>query len=218
MEFARKINAYLVRHLTPAVRQIFLANVYVFIGIQIGLLVMPRIMQSIVFDWWALTPAHALKGFRVWQFASYMFVHVSGFHILLNMMILWYFGPELESRWGTSRFWRFYLYSGIGAGIVTSAIWLATGWAEGPAIGASGALAASLLAFWAYNPQRMAYFWGFIRIEIRYLIPLIVILGGFAMHRTPGISLVTHVAGAAVAFYYLHSFHRTWDIRRWRYR
>src|SRR5581483_6294382 len=69
-----------------------------------------------------LIPADVFGRFRIWQVATYMFLHAGVFHILFNMLALWMFGTELERTWGTRAFLKFYFVTGIGAGILTALI------------------------------------------------------------------------------------------------
>src|SRR4030088_648896 len=55
-----------------------------------------------------LVPADVLGGLQLWRLVSYMFLHSGIFHILFNMLALWMIGSELEHRWGTRYFLKFY--------------------------------------------------------------------------------------------------------------
>jgi membrane associated rhomboid family serine protease len=66
-----------------------------------------------------LVPNDVLFDLRVWQIATYMFLHGGIFHIVFNMLALWMFGSELERLWGTRYFLKFYFVTGIGAGALT---------------------------------------------------------------------------------------------------
>ena len=62
--------------------------------------------------------------FRIWQIVSYMFMHdigqpgnISFMHILMNMFILFMFGPMVEMVWGNKRFLKYYMLTGIGAAV-----------------------------------------------------------------------------------------------------
>ena len=55
--------------------------------------------------------------FRVWQFVTYMFLHGSWSHVLLNMFSLWMFGRIIEQTMSQKRFLIYYFVCGIGAGI-----------------------------------------------------------------------------------------------------
>lgn len=56
--------------------------------------------------------------FQVYQFITYMFLHGSISHVVLNMFALWMFGYLLENVWGPKRFITFYMVTGIGAALV----------------------------------------------------------------------------------------------------
>jgi membrane associated rhomboid family serine protease len=74
-------------------------------------------------------------------FVSMMFLHGGWLHLILNMWMLWLFGPAIEDRLGHGRYLLFYLGCGIAASLAqmasepTSAV---------PALGASGAIAGVL--------------------------------------------------------------------------
>ena len=52
-------------------------------------------------------------GFQLWRIITYQFLHADFFHILFNMIGLFFFGPLLEQWWGSKRFLAFYLLCGI---------------------------------------------------------------------------------------------------------
>lgn len=57
------------------------------------------------------------------QFVTYMFMHGGLYHIFFNMFALYMFGGVLEQMWGTKRFLFYYLFTGVGAGIVQQLFW-----------------------------------------------------------------------------------------------
>ena len=50
---------------------------------------------------------------------TYLFVHspTQLSHILFNMLAVWMFGVDLERRWGTRGFVKYYFITGVGAGV-----------------------------------------------------------------------------------------------------
>ena len=56
--------------------------------------------------------------FHVYQLFTYMFMHGGWEHILFNMFALWMFGSAVEYRWGAKRFLFFYIFCGVGAGLL----------------------------------------------------------------------------------------------------
>src|SRR6266511_3754919 len=105
-----------------------------------------------------LVPAAVIREFRIWQLVTYMFMHGGLFHLLFNMLALWMFGTELERRWGTPYFLKYYFVTGVGAGALTVLFSLLPfGFAQqvhySVVVGASGAIYALLLAYAIYFPE-----------------------------------------------------------------
>jgi membrane associated rhomboid family serine protease len=84
-----------------------------------------------------------------WPFLTNMFLHGGWTHILGNMWSLWIFGDNVEDRLGHWRFLLFYLLSGIAAGLVHV---MFNPHATIPAVGASGAIAGVMGAYFVMFP------------------------------------------------------------------
>ena len=157
-----------------------------------------------------LVPFHVVRDLWIWQLATYMFVHAGPMHILFNMLTLWMFGTELERIWGTRFFVKFYLVTGIGAGLLTVLISLLP---FGPVaqlygsniIGASGAVYGLLLAYALYFPDRQIYMYFVFPIPARIFV---LIMGGLAFFSSMsdnggGVANATHLGGLLVGYVYL---------------
>jgi membrane associated rhomboid family serine protease len=72
-----------------------------------------------------------------WQLITATFLHVDLIHIALNMLGVWLFGTFLERELGRWRFLALYLLSGLCGSV---AMYLLTGPASGPSLGASGSV------------------------------------------------------------------------------
>ena len=66
-----------------------------------------------------------LFGLQIWRWISYQFLHANFFHILINMIILFFFGPLMERWWGSRRFLAFYLLCGTSAAVIYTILVLA---------------------------------------------------------------------------------------------
>jgi membrane associated rhomboid family serine protease len=157
-----------------------------------------------------LVPMWVVHQLRIWQLVTYMFIHVSVFHIVFNMLALWMFGAELERVWGTREFLKFYFVTGIGAGMLTVLLSLVP---YGPTaslyasdiIGASGAVYGLLLAYALYFPNRPIYMYFVFPIPARIFV---VIMGALAFFSSMsenggGVANATHLGGLLVAYVYL---------------
>ena len=60
------------------------------------------------------------------QLVTYMFLHDTGSisHLFCNMFGVWMFGRTLEQVWGAKKFLFFYLFTGVGAGIIQELTWM----------------------------------------------------------------------------------------------
>ena len=80
---------------------------------------------------------------------THMFLHGGWLHILSNMWILYIFGDNVEDRLGSRRYLLFYLLGGLAAGLLQAQI---NPNSPVPLVGASGAIAAVLGAYFLYYP------------------------------------------------------------------
>jgi len=165
---------------SPAVGILMAITIAVFL-VQIVLDAFTRSELVAFEDWLALTPAQAIARGRIWQFASYVFLHSARtpFHIFFNMLILFFMGPHVESVTGARRFVALYLTSGVGAGIAHSALAYSH-----PVLGASGAVLGITAAFAFFFPDARMLLFFIVPIKARHLvwviagIDLFVALGG----------------------------------------
>jgi len=84
-----------------------------------------------------------------WPFLTHMFLHANWPHLIGNMWTLWIFGDNVEDRMGPVRFLLFYLLGGLAA---AAAQLYAIPLASVPMVGASGAVAAVLGAYFLLYP------------------------------------------------------------------
>jgi len=117
-------------------------------------------LQSAVFhaSFYPCTVDHACRGPESWgvSWITAMFLHGSWGHILGNMLFLAVFGKNVEDAFGHLRYLAFYFAGGFIATMTQTLVTLAFGSAaEGriPNLGASGAIAAVLGAFFVLYPS-----------------------------------------------------------------
>jgi membrane associated rhomboid family serine protease len=190
--------------MTPAVRAIIYANVAVFFLTFFA----PRFFVG----FFGLIPQEVLESLWLWQLGTYLFIHdPTGFmHVLFNMLAVWMFGVELERRWGTPAFVRFYLVTGVGAGLATVVVSLlpfdATRGIYGSAtIGASGAVYGLILAWALIFPHRQILFMMIFPLPARVFA---FILGAMSFLSAAGglngsVAEATHLSGLVIAWLYL---------------
>lgn len=178
--------------LTPMVKRLLIANTVIFfVTLIVG--------ERLVFEWFAFQPRNVV--FRPWGPFTYMFLHAGPIHLAGNMLVLFFFGPPLESRWGERAFLRFFVVCGLG-GAALSFVFL-----PASVVGASAATYGVMLAFAMNWPRMPIHIWGIFPVEARYLIAFLSVLTLlFAAQSVEGGSNVAHFAhlgGLVTGFLYL---------------
>jgi membrane associated rhomboid family serine protease len=186
------------------VRAIILTNIAVF--------VLTLAAPDRIIGWFGLVPEDIIRRGRLWELVTYLFVHSPGdlMHILFNMLAVWMFGTDLERRWGTTAFSKYYLVTGVGAGVSMVLVSLIP-WAPlhsvyaVPTIGASGAVYGLLLAWALIFPSRQILFMLFFPIPARVFV---FIMGAIAFISALGasggpVANLAHLGGLLVGWIYL---------------
>jgi membrane associated rhomboid family serine protease len=163
---------------------------------------------ALPFDWY-------LQPWKAYTLLTYGFLHDDGSlrpepgpadvaHILINMLILWMFGREVEQRYGQRRFVAFYLTAIVMSGLAWSLLESVVG-SPSILVGASGAIAGVVALFALNFPHR--------RVLFMFVIPMPMWVAaaigiGYdavgAANRTGDVAYTAHLAGAAYGalFYY----------------
>ncbi len=201
------------RGITPAVRNLIIANGAVFV---LQWIVGPR--MTLLFG---LVPHLAWSRFYLWQFVTYLFLHGGVLHLAVNMYTLYAFGCDVERMWGSRAFYRYYFITGCGAGLFHTLI---TPFSNIPTIGASGAVLGVLTAFAVMFPEReitlLLFFILPVRMRARILALIfagISILSG-VMGSADGVAHFAHLGGMAIGYLYLNrnckTFRKAFDALR----
>lgn len=198
---------------TGVVKKLVIINAVVWI---VGVLIIQRMIlgDDRVFEWFALVPEKVFTKFWAWQLVSYMFLHSTGvFHILFNMLSLWWFGAELEARWGQKFFLTYYLVCGIGAGLIYLAGAMAyylfkgnVGILMAPLVGASGATYGLLLAYGLLFGERQIYFMMLFPMKAKFfvlIIGLVELVTLLDSGMGNSVANLAHLGGIVVGFLFL---------------
>jgi membrane associated rhomboid family serine protease len=196
------------RSTTPYVNYLLIAlNTIVFL-FEVSLT--PRQEAAFVAQF-AFYPQHVnqwLAGYRptdvaLVPFFSSMFMHAGWLHLILNMWGLAIFGDNVEDRLGHFRYLLFYLICGLGADL---AQYLSDVNSPVPSLGASGAIAGVMGAYFILFPKARVLTWPFFFIRL----PAWLVLGywfvlqflagaaaamSYSRHSTGGVAVWAHVGG-----------------------
>jgi len=212
--------------MTPVVKWLVIAIVTIWLVLQV---IVERyfLNEPLITYFFGLVPLSVVQKFFIWQIGTYMFLHSYNiFHIVFNLLLLWWLGSELEQRWGSRFFLTYYLVSGIGAGAIYTLCILAHGLITGsfagftsPVVGASGAIFGLMLAYGIIFGERVVYFMMVFPMRAKYFV---MILGAIEVATLlnsgiggSDVANLAHLGGIASGFLFLQGYTR-FQQRRWR--
>ena len=157
-----------------------------------------------------------------------MFLHGSWSHVIGNMWYLWIFGDNVEDRLGHGRFIVFYLACGVVAAIGQAVI---DPTSTLPTIGASGAIAGVMGAYFLLYPQSrvltlvpLIIFWEVVELPAPLLLGFWFLMQLFsagtiaataATRGGGGIAFMAHIAGFLMGMAVVFVLRRREEPTRW---
>lgn len=165
---------------------------------------------------WLHVPSELSKlPFRFWTFFTYMFMHANFFHILMNMLVLYWFGYKLIDLLPQNKVFPIYVLGGI-----VGALFFIIGFnifppfygIQGHLVGASASIMAIVLAAATLNPKGTVRLFILGTIELQY-IALAWILYNLLFTLTsnnPGGALA-HLGGAFMGWYFIYKLRKGKD-------
>lgn len=175
---------------------------------------------STVQNWLELDTEKVIKGGQVWRLITTAFCHdrFGVWHILFNMLFLYWFGQFVESTYGSTEFLCFYLGAALVASLAYIGLELVTG-DRHPAIGASGAVMGVVCVFAIWNPNHTIRLYFLFPITIRVLLiiyviydlhPVLLALSGNAIYT--GVAHAAHLGGLLFGYLY---YANDWRFAPW---
>jgi membrane associated rhomboid family serine protease len=213
------------RNPSIAVWALILANGLIFVVESM----MPEAQQERLFYLFGIVPARfthpawamwaGLPVDDYWPFLTSMFIHGSPVHLVANMWTLWIFGDNVEDRMGPVRFTVFYILCGLAAGVVH---WFVNPSSTVPAVGASGAIAGILAAYFVLFPySRVIVLVPLLFVPLFFAVPAVTYIGFWTLaqlfsgtlalaspYDVGGIAWWAHVGGFAAGLGLLAFFVR----------
>lgn len=148
-----------------------------------------------------LVPAKVTGSGWLWQPFSYIFIHAGFWHFLFNAFMIWMLGSLIEPAMGSRKFFIYFLFCGVAAGLFTVAV---SSGSLHPVIGASGAIYGLMYAFAALYPEQIVYMYFLFPMTARQLVMLLAGISLILSFTTPNSSVAnfTHLSGLAAGWLY----------------
>ena len=203
------MNSFFVKWFGPsrtAVQQIIATCVLVFLLSWLIILVTlypasNRIISHVILDWLKYSPIELSRGYKFLSPFTYMFLHINGWHLLGNMLWLYFVGVILEDLVGRQHIWKLFVFGGLFGALFIQLFYSALVFFEVPGaiyfpentLGASAGVSAVVLATAIFTPRYRLFLFGLIEVEIRWIVAVKVVLdvlgilgdnnvGGYAAH------------------------------------
>jgi membrane associated rhomboid family serine protease len=179
----------------PIVKGLIIANVGVYL---LQILASTNVLIGV----FSLIPTRVFGNFEIWRLFSYQFLHAGVWHLAINMLMLWMFGAELEQRWGSKFFLKYYFVCGVGGGLAYALVRLGSPF---PTVGASGAIFGILMAYGLWFPNRVVLVAFLFPIRVRHMVMILIAVELLqAIESTgAGIAYAAHLGGMAFGYAYL---------------
>ena len=207
--FFRDLNSTMSQALTPVVKWLFYISVGSFI-----LITLSRLFGHLAPSFLVSNLGASLNGIlhgKIWQLITYAFVHAGLFHLMFNLLAIYFFGQRLEHRWGSSSFLKFVIVVIVGAVLVHLSVAGINAAVTGQGgndtiVGISGLVYGVMLACAIYYPDDVVYLQFLIPIKMKFLVAImafITIVSSLEGSAGSGIAHLTHLGGLVFAFLYI---------------
>ena len=196
-------------------------NIAVFILITliaiIGFLLTNPLVSEKAIDLLAVPSALKVLITRPWTLITYMFLHKDIWHILFNMLWLYWFGTIFLQYLDPRKLVSVYLLGGIsGALVYILSFNVFPAFAglvnESVAIGASASVMAVVIAIAAYVPDYTVNLLLLGRIKIKYMALAILVLTSFMDFSVNSGGKLAHIGGAVFGYFYTLNIRQGRDI------
>src|SRR5699024_9901139 len=168
---------------------------------------------------WLILPRHLTEFiYKPWTIITYAFLHAGFWHILSNMIILYFSGRYFLTFFSPKRLLNYYLLVAIAGGIFFLASYnIFPVFADGKSytlVGASASVMAILIGVATYAPHMMIRLFMF-NIKLWWIAAFFVIKD-FVMIpvENPG-GHIAHLGGAALGYFYTTQLSQGRDIGAW---
>jgi membrane associated rhomboid family serine protease len=150
---------------------------------------------------------------KPWTLLTYCFTHYSFWHLLFNMLTLFWFGTLVQEFIGSRKLMNIYIIGGVFSGLIYIGIYNLLSLApqvnniNSTVLGASAAVCAVMFAAVTLLPEYEFYFFGLFLIKIKYIAWFFLLLSFIV--PSSGIS---HLGGALAGYSYIYLLRKGVDL------
>jgi membrane associated rhomboid family serine protease len=176
-------------------------------------------LESVLLGYLAAPASFDKLILRPWTVFTYMFLHVEFFHLLFNMLWLWWFGKIFVDYFDQKRLVSVYILGGLsGALLYIISFNLFPGFSDlihvSIALGASAAVMAIVVATAVYVPDYTIYLLFIGPVKIKWVALVIFLMTSLVDFSVNSGGKIAHIGGALLGYLYSASYRSGKDITR----
>lgn len=206
---------------SASIRLIYInVAVYALLQVLVIILKLFTINGSGIFEWLSLPASFWQLIERPWTIITYMFLHKDIFHILFNMVALYWFGRLFLMYHTGKQLTNLYLLGGISAGLLYMISYNTfplfrgiTGFSM--LMGASGSIMAIIVATAMQAPNMELRFFLLGNVKLKYIAIVAVLISFFSITSSNAGGEIAHLGGALYGYIFIVSLRRGKDTTRW---
>lgn len=145
-------------------------------------------------DWLGFEAIWPTYVMQPWRFVTYIFLHGAPFHLLFNMLWLFFLGRAVEESLGPRTFLVLFLGAGLGGALLSVILGFLAPFTV--MIGASGAVYGIMVVFAMMYPRTPMMMLFLPPIEARYLVAGIIGIDLLLLGSADGVARLAHLGGA----------------------
>jgi membrane associated rhomboid family serine protease len=201
------------------------ANVAVFLIIQV-LTLLGRLMKfdslAVEFakNWLAVPASLGALIFKPWTVFTYMFLHLDFWHILTNMLWLYFLGQLFVQFLGERKLWTVYIAGGVAGALLYILFFnifplFADSVPFSKALGASASVMAVIIGVGTYAPNFSIRLLILGSVKLKYIAMFWIVFDFFNIASSNAGGHIAHLGGAAMGFFFAREWKKGNDITLW---
>ncbi len=204
--------------------QIIVVNVAVFVVLGIARLVYFLLNDLQAFDvvtvYVGLSPHIPTTILRAWTFITYAFVHLSFFHLLFNMMVLYWMGLIFTEYLGEKKIWPLYLMASWTGGLMYILIYnlfpvFHVSSFSPPMIGASAGVLGIVLATATLLPDYTVVLILIGSVRLKWIALALIVIDIISIPFGNAGGHIAHIGGALFGIVFIKALQNGNDLSSW---
>ncbi len=202
-----------------ALLQLIIINVVVFLGLGVLYTTLSFFnaigAAKIIYNQFLLPADLGRLIFRPWAILTYAFNHAGFWHILGNMLFLYWFGLIIVEYLGSKRIVSLYVLGALAGGISFVILYNIIPYAGQPLVGASGAVFAVVVGAATLTPNYTFHLLLIGPVKIKYIAAVYVVLSYISLSGSNVGGNLAHLAGALMGYTFIVQLKNGNDMGKW---